>query len=346
MNDEKRNDEIDLIEVAQKTGKALEKGTVGLLKLIGLIFKSIFDFGINALRFFLRYSLIILGLAIVGYFVGLYIANSSTPYYRTSATVQSNTIPNSQLIGYINRLHNLAMNNDSIGLATELGIGVHEAADIYDLQAFWMIDFNKDGIADQIDYQNEFMPDTLSNSVRINDRFSVQLLTFDPHTVNDIQKSMDAYLKTYPRIEQISAVKKRNLQNEIVRINEEIKTLDSLKNYEYFVKEKEMKAYDQSTVKLGQLLLASPEQPTQPTRLLHENILNLYNQNLANYRSLELETEPFIFLSKFIDVTNPVNINQENHTSLKFGILGLLIGIIISLLLKYKKDIIVFVKES
>ncbi|MCD6180237.1 MAG: hypothetical protein J7K39_10085 [Bacteroidales bacterium] len=346
MDTEKRNDEIDLIEVTQKAGKALEKATVGLFQLIGSMFVYLFKFTIKALHFSIRYSYIIFGLAILGFFSGLYIAKTTAPYYRTSATIQSNTIPNANLINYINRIHELLANNDSISLAAQLNMDVSDAAQIYDLQAFWLIDINKDGIADEVDYQNEFMPDTVSNAVRITDRFHVQLLTYDPTILNQVQQSLEDYLLTYPRLQQISDVKKRNLEKEISRIDTEISILDSLKTYEYFVKEKELREYDKSTVKLGQLLLASPEQAIQPTRLLHENILKLYNDNLANYRALELETEPFIFLSKFVEVTNPVNVNKEEHTSVKFGILGLFLGVILSLLLKFRKEVFVFIKES
>lgn len=346
MSTEKRNDEIDLIEVTQKAGKALERATVGLIQLIVSFLKGSIKWGLNFLRFSIRYSYIIFSIALLCFFGGLYLSKSQKPYYRTSAVIQSNTISNSNLINYINRLHTLLDNADSTSLAKVLDIPVHEASKVIDLQAFWMIDKNKDGIADEIDYDNAFVPDSISDAVRITDRFHVELLTFDPSISPDIQGKLDAYLKTYPRLEQISEIKKQNLSNEITRINAEIKILDSLKNYEYFVKEKELKEYDKNTVKLNQLMLSSSEEPVQPTRLLHENILNLFDQNLNNYRALELETEPFVFLSKFIEVTNPVNINKETHMSIKLGLLGLVIGYLISLTVKYRKEISLFVKES
>ncbi|MBN2238096.1 MAG: hypothetical protein JW729_11085 [Bacteroidales bacterium] len=346
MSTEKRNDEIDLIEVTQKAGKALEKATVGLIQLIIRFFKWIFNFGILTLRFSLRYSLIIIITTIVVLLLGRFITNYSVPYYRTSATIQSNTISNANLINYINRLHELLDNNDSISLATELKMDVSTASKIYDLQAFWLIDKNKDGISDEIDYYNEFMPDTISNAIRITDRFHVQLLTFDPTNVNLVQEKLDGYLRTYPRLQQIADVKKLNLENEIKRIDEEITILDSLRSYEYFKKEKELREFDKGTVKLNQLLVSGGEDPIQPTRLLHQNILDLVNQNLNNYRTLELETEPFIFLSKFIEVSNPVNVVKENRVNLKFGILGIVLGMLLSLFLKYRKEIFTFIKES
>lgn len=346
MSTEKRNDEIDLIEVTQKAGKALGKATIGLLNFIGSLFKGLLQIGIISLRFFLRYSLFIVGLAILGYFVGFYLTKIERPYYRTSAAIQSNTISNANLINYTNRLHELLVNNDSISLGKELNMKVSDAANIKDLEAFWLIDKNQDGIADEIDYLNEFTPDTLSNVYRLDDRFQVQLLTYDPKIVNEVQQSLEGYLLTYPRIQQISDVKKLNLENEMTRLNGEIKILDSLRLYEYFVKDKELRAYDKNTVKLNQLLVSSSDEPIQPTRLLHEDILKLFDQNQANYRALELETEPFIFLSKFIEVTNPVNVNEENHTSLKFALLGLFFGILISLLLKYRKEVFKFIRES
>jgi hypothetical protein len=174
----------------------------------------------------------------------------------------------------------------------------------------------------------------------------VQLLSFDPRIVNQVQESLENYLLTYPRLQQISDVKKRNLEIEIEKIDIEMKILDSLKNYEYFVKEKELREFEKSTLDLGSLMLSGPEQTIQPTRLLHKNVLDLSNKNLGNYRALELETDPFIFLSKFIEVTNPVNVNKEEGTSTKFAIAGLFFGVILSLLLKFRKEVFVFIKES
>lgn len=349
MTEEKKtqsNDEIDLIEVAKKTAQLAGKATNKLGELLLIFFKGIFTGTMFSIRFLFRNSIIIIAFAILGFFAGNLYMKMAKPYYKTSATIQSNTIPNASLIDYINRIHTLTLNQDSISLSEQLNITVSEAANIKDLQAFWMIDKNKDGIADEVDYNNSFTPDTISNTVRINNKFFVQLLTYNPENIVNTQTGLETYINTYPRISQISEVKKQNLEREIDRINNEIIILDSLKKYEYFVRERELMKYKQNVVKLNELLLQTGSNVEEPTRLLHTNILELANTNLENIRQLELETEPYIFLSKFVKVNNPVDLNTETGIRIKMIALFVLLSFIIAVSFKYGKQIFSFLNKE
>ena len=289
---------------------------------------------------------IIIAFAIAGYLTGTLMLNISKPYYKTSATIQSNTIENASLIDYINRIHLLSKNRDSLTLAKELSISVTEATKIKDLQAFWMIDLNKDGIADEIDYKNSFIPDTISKAQRIINKFTIQLYTFDPAIIPDIQSGLETYIDTYPRIKHISQVKKQNLHNEINRINDEIEILDSLRKYEYFVKDREIRKYEKNVIKINELLLKTGDEKVEPVRLLHTNILELNNQNLENTRKLELETDPYIFLSSFIRVNNPVDIETETGITKKIIALFIILSIFISFLIRDRKVIFEFLNKK
>lgn len=340
------NDEIDLIEVAKKTAQLAGKATNKLGELLLIFFKGVYTGIIFSIRFLFRNAIIIIAFAIAGYFAGNLYINISTPYYKTTATIQSNTIANASLIDYINRIHTLAASRDSISLSEQLNITVSEASNIKDLQAFWMIDKNKDGIADEVDYTNSFTPDTISNTVRITNKFVAQLLTYDPENILPTQYGLEAYINTYPRINQISEVKKVNLQSEIERLDDEIEILDSLKKYEYFVKEKELRKYKQNVVKLNELLLQTGSDVEEPTRLLHTDILELANINLENIRQLELESEPYIFLSKFVKVNNPVNIQTETGIRSKIMLLFVVMATFLALIFKYRKLIYAQLKEE
>lgn len=342
--EEKRNDEIDLIEVAQKTAKLAGKATTQLGQLIYKMLYYIIVGASASFRFLVRNSIIIIVFAVAGYLIGTLWINIAKPYYKTNATIQSNTIQNASLIDYINRIHNLAENRDSISLAEQLNIPVEKAAEIRNLQAFWMIDKNKDGIADEVDYENQFTPDTITNSVRITSKFFVQLLTYDPTIIRDVQTGLESYIDTYPRLMQIAEVKKQNLETEIARIRSEIEVLDSLRRYEYFLKEKELREYNQNVIRLNELLLKTGMEEEKPTRLLHQDIIALTNQNLNNVSELELNTEPYIFLSKFVQVNNPVNIEKESGARKKITALFILLAIILSLLFKNRKEFIAYIK--
>lgn len=338
--------EIDLIELFSRMGNGIGNLFTKLFNLISNIFLWLFNAGVVSLKFGLKNSPIIILFAFLGFAFGKYTVKKSEPYFRTNATIQTFTINSSNLIEYTNKLTEIAKNQDSLALAQLLDINTSEASSIKSIEAFWLIDKNQDGVADEIDYENEFEPDTITNWQKINNRFLVQLLIYNPEYVHIIQDKFDAYLHTYPRLEQLTNVKKQNLESEIKRISKEIETLDSLKNYEYFVKNKELMEKTFGVLPLDKILLTSTPEKEEPTRLLHEVSLSLEDMLQKNISLLELETEPFRFISKFVKVNNPVNIDKEEKVSLKLIVAGAVLGILISLLIRKRKNVINFIKED
>jgi hypothetical protein len=337
--------EIDLIELFAKMANAISKTFKSLVKLIYQLFLGILKGFKFSARFTLQNGLIILGFTVSGLIVGTVLNLKSTPYFKTSAVVQSNTIPNAHLMDYINRLNTLSTNSDSIGLSEQLNISIPHAANIKNIQAFWLIDNNKDGIADKVDYNNEFIPDTVSNSIRISNRFHIQLLTYNSNTINEIQKGLENYIDNYPRIKQIAEVKQRNLKYEIRRINDEIQILDSLRKYEYFVKDKEIMRSKPNVIKINDMLFSTNTEEEKPTRLLHNDIIALSKENIHNIHQLELETEPYIFLSKFLKVNNPVDIEKETGTRKRITILMILTSIVLIVFVRYRKNIMNYINS-
>lgn len=337
--------EIDLIELFSRMGNGIGNLFTRFFNLIGLIILWLFNASIASLKFGLKNSFIILLFAALGLGVGKYSVHKTEPHYKTNAIIQTFTIESSNLIEYTNNLRDISESRDSLALAEVLNITPEEAASIMAIEAFWLIDKNQDGVADEIDYENEFEPDSINNWEKINNRFLVQLLIFNPEQVSTIQDKFEAYLNTYPRLEQITAVKRKNLQSEIKRIDSELDILDSLKQYEYFIKDKEKLKQNIGIIPLDKIMLSAATEEEQPTRLLHDITLGLEEQNQRNFATLELETEPFKFISKFVNVNQPVNIEKEYHVSIKYIIYGLLLGIIVSLLLRNMKKVIQFIKE-
>jgi len=337
--------EIDLIELFSRMGDGISNLFTRLFNLIWQIILWFFNAGVASLKFGLKNSPIIILFAALGLVYGKYTINNAEPYYRTNATIQTFTIGSSSLIEYTNKLKDISEQGDSIALSEILSIKPNEAASIKGIEAYWLIDKNKDGVADEIDYENKFEPDTINNWEKINGRFLVQLLIYSPEYITTIQDKFEKYLFTYPRLEQITAVKKRNLNSEIKRIDSELEILDSLKQYEYFIKDKEKLKQNIGVIPLDKILLSAATEEDKPTRLLHDITLGLDKQNQRNIAALELETEPFRFISKFVNVTQPVDIEKENHISLKYIAFALFLGIIFSLFLRNIKSIIQFIKE-
>lgn len=337
--------EIDLIELFSRMGNGISNLFTKFFNLIGKILYWIFISGKECLKFSLKNFHILLAFALLGIVVGKFQVKRSVPYYRTNATIQTFTVSSSNLIEYTNTLSAVSETQDSIALSQMLNISVSEAASIKRIDAYWLIDKNRDGVADEVDYENKFEPDTINAAEKINNRFLVQLLIYHPEYIETIQNKFEAFLYTYPRLEQITSVKRRNLESEIKRINSELTLLDSLKYYEYFLKDKERLEKNIGVIPFDKFLLSTTPEEEKPARLLHDVTLALETKNQENISSLELNTEPFRFISKFVKVNNPVNIDKEKKVSLKYLASSLLLGLLFALLLRYKKEIFLFVKE-
>jgi hypothetical protein len=251
----------------------------------------------------------------------------------------------------------LIFSQDSIAISNTLNIPINIAASIKDIHAYWLIDENNDGVADQVDYHNDFKIDTILNWEKINNRFLVQLEIYNPNYTNEIQNSFEKYLYSYPKLTQTIKIRRQSLLANINKIDNEIKIIDSLKMYEYFtlpneiLKIQESRAnHEQNTVSLDNLLFkSSPDSQTEiiPTpKLLHDVVLPLYTQNIKNKAELNTITEPFIFIDNFKEVHCPVDINEEKHTSAKFSIISLLLGILVSAFIDFKRKIFDFVNKK
>lgn len=338
--------EIDLIELFSRMGNGISNLFSQFFNLIGKILFWIFIAGKESLKFSLKNIHILIAFALLGIVFGKFQVKRIIPYYRTNATVQTFTVSSSNLIEYTNTLSAVCKSQDSIALSQMLNISVSEAASIKSIDAYWLIDKNKDGVADEVDYENMFEPDTVNNWEKIDNRFLVQLLIYYPGYIETIQNKFEAFLFTYPRLEQITAVKRRNLESEIKRINSELTILDSLKYYEYFIKDKERLEKNVGVIPFDKILLSTTPEEEKPTRLLHDVTLGLETKNHENISALELNTEPFRFISKFVPVNNPVNIEKEEHVSLKYLAAGLLLGLLFALIWRNKKGVLQFIKEE
>jgi hypothetical protein len=337
--------EIDLIELFSRMGNGISNLFSKFFNLIGKIILWIFIAGKESLKFSLKNFHILLAFALLGIVAGKFQVKRSQPYYRTNATIQTFTVSSSNLIEYTNTLSTVCQTSDSIALSQMLNISVSEAASIKSIDAYWLIDKNKDGVADEVDYENMFEPDTINTAEKINDRFLVQLLIYHPEYIDTIQNKFEAFLHTYPRLEQITAVKRRNLESEIKRINSELTILDSLKYYEYFIKDKERMEKNVGVIPFDKILLSTTPEEEPPTRLLHDVTLGLETKNHQNITALELNTEPFRFISKFVPVNNPVNVEKEEKVSIKYLATSLLLGLLFALLWRNRKEILQFIKE-
>lgn len=300
--------EVDLYEILQRVFNAIRNFFVSIFswifRIIGISAEYCFYFCIKHFIF-----LFISG--ILGLSIGYISSKTAKPYYESNLIARSNIVSNSDMINYINRLHYMAKEKDTISLAKVLKLDLLTTGSIQDIQAYWMIDENKDGIPDKIDYENKFDPDTLKPARRIDNKFYVNLTVYNNTIIDSIQNGLLYYINSSRHIQNLKNDKKIRIAELIKKTEKELVDLDSLKRFEYFYKE------DQPVLKLNEILVQSTEK--KEARLLYTNVLELYKEKQRLDMIYRLELEPITILEEF-----PPNQVAVNKTIRKMFISGVL----------------------
>ncbi|KPK84751.1 MAG: hypothetical protein AMS27_09100 [Bacteroides sp. SM23_62_1] len=298
-------DEIDLLELFRRMGQKIGQFFTGLLRFILL-----------TILYFWKNALILLGFVVVGGFAGFGISKMAMPYYSSDMIAQINTTNVSEMMAYINDLHELCKENNNEVLSEYLQLTVEVAEKIKDINAFWIIDQNKDGVGDYVDYRNKYdLRDTTQR--RIQNRFDLQVEVYDITGFNDVKKGLYNYVTINPYLNSLNENRKKRIRELIAETNNEILKLDSLQKYEYF--KKELSAPEEK----GQMLIWNEKE----TRLLHPDLIGLFRQKQSLERDLELFSEVITVVKDFTplsQVENPV-MKYIKKWGLYFGVLGVIL---------------------
>ena len=188
---------------------------------------------------------------------------------------KNNTIMNSDLIFYINRLNTYCRENNKTALADAISISMEQSENISDINAHWIIDKGNDGNPDIIDYNdNHNLYDTVN--VRMPDRFAIRIKINSTQELNTIRNGIIGYINKDSLFQQRNRVRLNQLNTLISRLNIDIQQLDSLQKVKYFEETRN------NLAKGGGQMVFMQEQRTQ---LLYNDIFNLYKRK----QSLESE---------------------------------------------------------
>ncbi len=320
MTTERKNDEIDLIEVFQKIGTGIKN-----------LFNWFINLLYNILLFFIRKAILIIIIMIIFLSFGYYKYKTSPRFYSSSIEAYSNAISSIDMINYVNNIHELFRTNNTVVLQSKLNVEQEELKKIKNVKAYKVIDLNQDGVSDEIDYFEKYSTaDTLVSE----NRFVVKVEVFDPAIFPIIQASILSYIDKNKYINELNTVRKKQLNELIVKLDEEINALDSLKKTEYFKINEKLEPLS------GQLLVMNEKE----TKLYHDQIISLYKQKQDLEQNLELRTEPITIIQDFSALTT---IENDLMTYVKtYGIMGLVISILISFITEKRKEILKIISDS
>jgi hypothetical protein len=251
------DDEIDLLDLFKRFGRAIAKG-----------FKAIGD-GLLILLFFLVKNLLpLLASIVLGIGLSYILKWSTKPFYNSEITLRSNAVPNSEMISHLNKLNLLLKEKNFDAVANALSIPKEKALTIRDIKALWVIDKNRDGIPDYVDYRNKHnVYDTID--VRMEDRFIVKVRVSSPMIFQVLKDGIFMYINNDNIFKIRNDSRLKRTDELLERLNYDIKQLDSLQKIKYYEETKNMQP------KNGGQMVFLQEQKTQ---LVYEDIYNLYGR--------------------------------------------------------------------
>lgn len=285
-SEEIHNDEIDLLDLSKRFGRWLSKLITGIgnLFLISL--------------FFLLKNIVPLLLSIAAGIALSYAAKWITkPVYNSEITYRTNAVTNAEMIPYINKLNKIVKEKNYPVLASSMSLPAQTAGKIKDIEAFWIIDRNNDSIPDFVDYRNNHnVYDTIN--VRMKDRFVVRVRIYAPEDLSRIRDGLDSYVNKNPFFQDKNSVRLTQIDEMLVRLNYDIKELDSLQKVKYFEETR-----NRIPGKDGQIVFLQE----QKTQLVYGDIYSLYRQKLSLEREKDLYRGTLTVISDFFQPLKRAN---------------------------------------
>ena len=313
MAEEKRNDEIDLIEVFQKLGNWIIN-----------IFKWFINLLYRILLFFIRRAILIGIIIIIAVAFGFYQYKTSDRYYSSSLEAYSNAMSSIDMINYINNLYALFEENDTTALKSKLKLSSSELEQVKNIKAYKVIDYDKDGVTDKIDFEEKALSSDTIVSMK---RFVIKVEVYNQDIIPTIQDRVVNFINTNDYITKLNTIRRRQLSELMDKINLEMNVLDSLKKTEYFKKDESI------TPKSGQLLIMNEK----TTQLYHPQIIAMYKERQNLESELELKTDPITIIQDFSSLST---VENDLFSYIKFyGIIGLVLSILIAIIIENLKVI-------
>jgi hypothetical protein len=255
-----RDDEIDLLDLFNRMGRTFNRWG----KALGRAF-------LITTVFLLRRWLF-LGLSIVAGVGVSYLQKAiSASFYTSDMILRSNVVAVSELISYINKLqtYNTKALSDALSLKPE------SFGNITNISAFWIIDQNKDGIPDYVDYKNNHNVYDTTN-IRMKDRLDIRVKIKSPQELSLVRNGIITFIDSDSLFQQRNRVRLRQNLELLTRLDYDILQLDSLQKVKYFEETRNKQPQNG-----GQMIFLQE----QKTQLLYADIYSLYDRK----QTLEIE---------------------------------------------------------
>lgn len=281
-----KGDEIDLLELFRRMGRGL-----------GKIFRALGKGTLISIVYLIKHWLP-LGISIIaGIGVSYLLKVTSPSYYTSDMVLRNNAVPIAEMMSYINRLHTYCIENNKEALSDALSLNSETAKNILDIRSNWIIDKNRDGIPDLVDYKNKHsVYDTID--VMMQDRLNISIRIKSPQELVTARNGLLQYINEDSLFQQRNRLRIRQNNELISRLEYDILQLDSLQKIKYYEETKSRQPQSG-----GQMIFLQE----QKTQLVYEDIYGLYNRKQARESERDIYSEIVTVISDFSIPAERVN---------------------------------------
>jgi hypothetical protein len=297
-NKTEKNDELDLLDLFRRFGRELQKLGKALIK--GFLISAVF----------LIKNWIPLGISIIaGVALSYAVKLSSESFYTSDLVFKNNLVQidkktfrdvtgtTSELISKINKLHLFCVERNTLALSHAISMKPELAKNIEDINAYWIIDQNNDGMADYVDYKaNHDVYDTIN--VRMQNNIDIRVKINSSLDLNQVRDGILKFIESDSLFQRRNHLRLRQNSELLKRYNADIKQLDSLQKVKYFEETRNMKPAN------GGQIIFMQEQKTQ---LVYNDIYNIYTLKKELENETDLYTSIITILSDFSTPTRREN---------------------------------------
>jgi hypothetical protein len=315
--------EIDVLEFFS----LLWRGIVNIFRFLAEAFLFVFLFGIRRIHWLIIF-------AALGAGIGFLVYKATPRYYSSEMIAQPNGFTSYDMAQYINDIHDMCEKDNFEGISEAFKIPIESAELIRDIEAFFFVDVNGDGIGDHIDYENKYDPEDTTKSIIMN-RILIRAEVMENSVFQEVKEGLVHYVDNNEYLITVNKIRKKELEALIAQHEQEINKLDSLQDFEYY-KDLEEGRLDRE----GQIVFMNEKL----TQLYYRDKSSLLDKSLEYQKALELATDPLTIIKNFAALQV-----EENPLSRYIGFGGFFMGLLgyfYLLYYAYRRSILDYLSEK
>lgn len=316
---ENNKQEIDLLDLLNNMCCSIKGAAIWLAKTLG-----------NTLR--LTYSYKWLFILCMAFGLGWAIYETSGPrtMYRGDLTLRLNCGNLSLYSEQIEQLNKFIKNKDTEGLAEALNINTQQATKIGFIKTYYFVAPNKDSSSSFVDYYQKYdAGDTLNT--RQKDKIVISIGLRDRRLYPAMQKVITSYFNQNQYLQSLNNTHRKNLMEQEQAIELDLNRLDSLQRIEFFNKKNsDLYLTDRTTIRSGQRdLYYNDKQQLMRMKKLMETDLSTGDGVVSIISPFHPTAKAYVGICKAL----PCRLAEVY-----------LMFVLLALLLKYRKQIINYLK--